>query len=256
MASPETIVSKQKKLPWVALAVVSVVLPACGYVILQRSPELIGRPYLWTYFALPVTGAVAMACSFVAVVALVRARAWGWACLSALTLLASVVAAVYGMMVLLFAGLCVGPTYVAPSRILDDSGLAALPLSASHAEGLQSGNIDDRQYFAFFEASPADIAAFINDSAVISHPPYATFDPNNTYAPRRLSQEQLGERWEDDARYTPYLYKVEWFNPNITVKGRLFDFASDQKWGTVLIDDDKNKVYVFLSYGGYRPQKR
>jgi hypothetical protein len=214
---------------WKHMAIASLLLPVCGFVFASFGPGWIGKPY------------------FMVGLHIGRLSGWPWAC-SVAGLLASGAALFMGGLGL-YGATVMGPTYVSPSYITNEAQLAEVPESTSYVNSLHRNCIGERWYFLKFLAPPEDIDAFIRTSPSLKQPPYAVFDVNNVHTPFRLSIDQRVDLEADDRRYMAYSMAPRWFRPDITVKGRQYDFKTKDRWGIIVVDDDKNEVYVFLAWG-------
>jgi hypothetical protein len=233
---------------WKYTAVACLLVPICGFIFATYGPTWVGRPYYWIYAILPIAGGIGGIAAIAAMIGLRirRLRGWAWVC-SILGLLASGAAVFFGA-IGLFVATVFGPVYISASYITAQAGLANVPASASGVEGLHRNGQGDRWYFLTFKAPAADIETFVRGSASIRQPPHTVFDANNVYIPFRLPKDKMYDMMMDDRRYLAYLNGIPWFRPDITVKGRLFDFETKDQWGTIVIDDSKNEVYVFLAW--------
>jgi hypothetical protein len=233
---------------WKHMAVASLLVPICGFVFASYGPRWFGRPYFWVYATMPIAGGIGGLLSIAAMVGLRNKKAgvWPWAC-SICASSVSVAATLLGCLGL-FAATVFGPTYASPSYIAREAGLASIPVSSTYSNGLHRNCIGERWYFLKFIAPADDIANFVKQSTSIKQSPHSVFDANNVYTPFRLSRDQRIDLEADDQRYWAYSMSPVWFQPDITVKGRLYDFANGNRWGIVVIDDYRNEVYVFLSW--------
>ncbi len=128
------------------------------------------------------------------------------------------------------------------SRALDLGRLAALPPSASgvHADG--TSNLFSMTYLLRFDAPADEIAAFVAQS-----PGLRGVAPEQFTAGHMMLQRPAGggvpadghRRFRLDPRYP-------WFDPTVRLRGRRYEIPQDAnaRWGEVIIDDERNTVFV------------
>ncbi len=132
--------------------------------------------------------------------------------------------------------------------LLKAARLASLPASATnfsyhHWSGFGTGNAYIR-----FDVTSADLNQFLTNSPALRvNPPIDQFDPK--YQHLSVPQEyQPGSRSPQHRYYREAPMDPPWFQPNVTVKGRLYKIDYNQHtW--LLIDEDKHIVWIFSSRG-------
>ena len=143
------------------------------------------------------------------------------------------------------------PHYVEPALVTKAAGLAPVPAAATDVKAVDYYRPGDyRMDWLVFRANPDDIEIFIRDSRTLISPPFAVYDSNNTFMPYGLSQEEIYERYprQEERGWAFFHLTPEWYRPEIAVRGRQFDFQNGVRWGSVIVDDEENMVYVYLAW--------
>lgn len=120
---------------------------------------------------------------------------------------------------------------VNPQQILRNGRLADLPASVTDIKAEGWDGIFTGEDYLMFRADPDDIKLFISNS-----------DSIKSQKPKILS--------EDSSHTRKSSYMPQWYNPSTIVKGRKFEIpaANHHNWGTVIIDDQTNTVYIEVTW--------
>ena len=128
-------------------------------------------------------------------------------------------------------------------EILSAGRLAAIPKSATDLMVDGTGNLFSSQHYIKFKADTKDIEEFIQNSASIRSITPDRFDQGHQYVPYPKDVDTATNERDE---YFGLDKRWPWFDPTIKVRGRKYTIDQDQdaNGGEVVIDDEKNIVYI------------
>ena len=122
-------------------------------------------------------------------------------------------------------------------------GLAPLPQSATNVAFYRWNGLFTGEAYARFEASPADVLAFVADSLELSTKPEDVFSADHKLLPRSMGDRDLDRK---HAYFTRHPQMPEWFNPSIHGKGRQYLIWP---WHRIYIDEERHIVWLHFVKG-------
>jgi len=131
------------------------------------------------------------------------------------------------------------------TKVLLSAGrLAAIPVSASDLMVDGTDNLFSSKHYIKFKADPTDIEEFIQNSASIRSITPDRFDRGHQYVP--FPKDADTATFDERHEYFGLDKRCPWFDPTIKVRGRKYtiDQDDDVNGGEVVIDDEKNIVYI------------
>jgi hypothetical protein len=166
----------------------------------------------------------------------------------------AIIAILGAVLVLVLGGFCIMVASVFglndrdPAYVLNRAELAPLPANASGAKAASRQTPGEIRFWAKFTADKDGIVDLLNESKSLTKKVNDVFKEGHVHTPYvgDINKWLMNNR-EEPPRWWEVIYGSDnppWYRPEVC-HGRLYVF-NGKAWGLVLIDDDRNEVYVFM----------
>ena len=144
-----------------------------------------------------------------------------------------------------------------PKSVLSAGRLASLPNSATEIKTNGWHGMFTGSDYLMFEASPAEINAWLSRCESIKGIKPMAFTPKHKYTIYRdekdFKNDEDYEEYFQHEHFFPFKDWPNWYNPTIETRGRKYEIPGDQKkkghnWGSIIVNDETNTVYIWVCW--------